>query len=196
METQTVDHRPVRHRKPLSETSAWVNQQASVATTSSRLDAQSIPHHPSHNLQGNLQILHHPSLVPMAQDKRISAVSGSDRNTNRDSQASASSTQSKPRRKTHVGPWHLGKTVGQGATGRVRKARHVFTGQDVAVKIISKKAAALAQSQSLAMMEPLPSSLGHRGTPVGIAREVVVMKLIEHPNVVRLYDVWENRGEL
>lgn len=29
-----------------------------------------------------------------------------------------------------------------------------------------------------------------------IEREVVIMKLIEHPNVMSLYDVWENRGEL
>lgn len=32
--------------------------------------------------------------------------------------------------------------------------------------------------------------------PCGIEREVVIMKLIEHPNVISLYDVWENRGEL
>lgn len=32
--------------------------------------------------------------------------------------------------------------------------------------------------------------------PSGIEREVVIMKLIEHPNVISLYDVWENRGEL
>lgn len=196
MESQTTDHRPIRHRKPLSETTAWVNQHAAIPLPPSQPEIPSIPHHPSLKPQGNLQILQHPSLVPFAQDKRIPAVSGSDRNTNRDSQASASSTQSKPRRKTHVGPWQLGKTVGQGATGRVRKARHVLTGQDAAVKIIGKKAAALAQSHSLAMMETLPNTTGRRETPVGIEREVVIMKLIEHPNVIRLYDVWENRGEL
>lgn len=34
------------------------------------------------------------------------------------------------------------------------------------------------------------------GLPYGIEREVVIMKLIEHPNIMRLYDVWENKGEL
>ena len=196
MERQTSNHRPVRHRKPLSETTAWVNQQVAASISTSQTQIPSIPHHPSLKPQGNVQILQNPSLTQPAQDKRISAVSGSDRNTNRDSQVSASSTQSKPRRKTHVGPWHLGKTVGQGATGRVRKARHVITGQDAAVKIISKKAAVLAHSHSLAMMESLPSTTGKRETPVAIEREVVIMKLIEHPHVIRLYDVWENRGEL
>lgn len=35
-----------------------------------------------------------------------------------------------------------------------------------------------------------------RGIPLGIEREVVIMKLIEHPHIISLYDVWENRGEL
>ena len=34
------------------------------------------------------------------------------------------------------------------------------------------------------------------GLPYGIEREVVIMKLIEHPNIMKLYDVWENKGEL
>lgn len=37
---------------------------------------------------------------------------------------------------------------------------------------------------------------GLRTIPFGIEREVVIMKLIEHPNIVNLYDIWENRGEL
>ena len=31
---------------------------------------------------------------------------------------------------------------------------------------------------------------------LGIEREIVIMKLIEHPNVLRLYDVWETGSEL
>ena len=30
----------------------------------------------------------------------------------------------------------------------------------------------------------------------GIEREIVIMKLIEHPNIMRLYDVWETSTEL
>ena len=37
---------------------------------------------------------------------------------------------------------------------------------------------------------------GETGLSYSIEREVVIMKLIEHPNVMSLYDVWENRGEL
>jgi serine/threonine protein kinase len=31
---------------------------------------------------------------------------------------------------------------------------------------------------------------------LGIEREIVIMKLIEHPNVMRLYDVWETVTDL
>ena len=30
----------------------------------------------------------------------------------------------------------------------------------------------------------------------GIEREIVIMKLIDHPNVMNLFDVWETNGEL
>lgn len=93
-----------------------------------------------------------------------------------------------------MGPWNLGPTIGKGATGRVRKAKHALTGQFAAVKIVSKRSAALVQSTSLAGLDTMAN--GKNRMPFGIEREVVIMKLIEHPNVMNLYDVWENRGEL
>ncbi|KAI9044923.1 serine/threonine-protein kinase [Aspergillus affinis] len=120
--------------------------------------------------------------------------------SNRNSTLSAHSLLSnKGKRKTHVGPWQLGRTLGRGSTGRVRLAKHALTGQTAAIKIVSKKSAAMAQSESIAAMD---KNIGHfscataRPMPSGIEREVVIMKLIEHPNVISLYDVWENRGEL
>lgn len=75
-----------------------------------------------------------------------------------------------------------------------------MTGQAAAIKIVSKKSAALVQSASVAQMDKDASmpitAAGFRMMPFGIEREVVIMKLIEHPNVINLYDVWENRGEL
>jgi hypothetical protein len=31
---------------------------------------------------------------------------------------------------------------------------------------------------------------------LGIEREIVIMKLIDHPNVLSLYDVWETAHDL
>lgn len=162
-----------------------------------------LPHHESLRPEGNLSMRDRPGPAVPAENKRISAITGETQqsDSNRNSAISTTSTISaKTRRKTHVGPWQLGRTLGKGATGRVRLAKHAMTGQAAAIKIVSKKSAALVQSASMAQMDkdvstPTTSS-GYRMMPFGIEREVVIMKLIEHPNVINLYDVWENRGEL
>lgn len=93
----------------------------------------------------------------------------------------ASMSHSHPQK---IGPWKLGKTLGRGATGRVLLGVHQTTGQKAAVKVVSK------------------SELGEehgakaRGLPYGIEREIIIMKLLTHPNVLRLYDVWETSKAL
>ncbi|KAM5439554.1 serine/threonine-protein kinase gin4 [Microsporum ferrugineum] len=135
------------------------------------------------------------------ENKRISAVIEAQPNSNRNSTISTASTAStKSRRKTHIGPWQLGRTLGKGSTGRVRLAKHAVTGQSAAIKIVSKRFAAMVQSQSIMAMDKITKIPGisnePRAIPCGIEREVVIMKLIQHPNVIGLFDVWENRGEL
>ena len=200
---------PQRKRHPLSDATGRLNSQP--VSSQSRISAQEyslpinssepppIPHHSSLHPGGTLQ---NPNVSSSPQskieDKRISAVSSEEaRTSNRLSQISQTSTNAsgKGRRKTHVGPWRLGKTVGKGASGRVRKARHATTGQDVAIKIVSKKSAEAQRSQSLAFIDPKIGP-GKRWIPFGIEREVVIMKMIEHPNIIKLFDIWENRGEL
>ena len=193
-----------KRRRALGDATNWVNNHSITPpppSDSYKSSPPGIPHHGSLAPGGNLQIRNNPiSPPPKAEDKRISAISSGDKsNSNRDSQISNTSTNAsgKTRRKTHVGPWRLGKTIGKGATGRVRKARHALTGQDAAIKIVSKKSAAdMLRTTSLAAMDVLVAKEGTRVIPFGIEREVVIMKLIEHPNIISLYDVWENRGEL
>lgn len=191
-----------RRRHPLGDATSRINNQSSAPYGSDPYDPSvpTIPHHGSLAPGGILQIRNKPSSqVLQAEDKRISAISSEDnRHSNRDSQISNTSTNAsgKSRRKTHVGPWRLGKTIGKGSSGRVRKARHAITGQDAAIKIVSKKSAEMLRSTSLAVMDTMVQKGGKRMIPFGIEREVVIMKLIEHPNIISLYDVWENRGEL
>lgn len=159
-----------------------------------------MPHHVSLRQEGNLSARDRlPAPQATSCDDRHSKPTEERPADKRDSQISTTSTNSKSKRKTHVGPWQLGRTLGKGATGRVRLAKHSVTGQTAAVKIVSKKSAALVQSTSMARMDNDSLSMnahGLRTMPFGIEREVVIMKLIEHPNVINLYDIWENRGEL
>lgn len=209
MDSYASRNRSHRHRQPLIETTNWVNAQTSTPPqppppASPSSPPSSIPHHESLKPGGTLQTRNNPPASPplAVVNKRVSAISEEEkRNANRDSQISTASTNTSGisrRRKTHVGPWQLGKTIGKGSSGRVRKARHALTGQDAAIKIVSKTMAEQLRTSSLAHMEKLltAGNKGKRMIPFGIEREVVIMKLIEHPNIISLYDVWENRGEL
>ncbi len=80
-------------------------------------------------------------------------------------------------------------------------ARHAITGQPAAIKIVQKKNAQLSQAGSLAALDQKDAALngqgdGARKMPFGIEREVAIMKLIEHPHIMKLYDIWENRTEM
>ncbi|CAB3398949.1 unnamed protein product [Caenorhabditis bovis] len=77
----------------------------------------------------------------------------------------------------HVGKYKLLKTIGKGNFAKVKLAKHIITGQEVAIKIIDK--AALN-----------PSSLQK------LFREVKIMKQLDHPNIVKLYQVMETEQTL
>jgi serine/threonine protein kinase len=113
----------------------------------------------------------------------------------------SSSASSIRARKTHIGPWQLGKTLGKGSSARVRQARHRDTHELAAVKIVAKQTAHLTQAGSLAKLDKIENGQpvtanGVRRIPLAIEREVAIMKLIEHPNIVKMYDIWENRSEM
>lgn len=78
--------------------------------------------------------------------------------------------------------------------------RHTVTGQFGAAKIISKAIAEKGFSaQSLMHLiesakKDMPAD--SKVIPFGLEREIAIMMLMEHKNIVRLYDVWENRNEL
>lgn len=88
----------------------------------------------------------------------------------------------------NVGPWKLGRTLGRGATGQVLLGTHGETGQKAAVKVVSKA--------DLVEDEASKKLVESGGLPYGIEREVIIMKLLTHPNVLSLYDVWETSRAL
>lgn len=83
-------------------------------------------------------------------------------------------------------------TFNFGQTGRVRIARHSKTGQYAAIKIISKST--LPPLMSQVSLNKLADVTEH--AQLSVEREIVVMKLINHPNIMKLYDVWETSSDL
>ncbi|WEW56734.1 serine/threonine-protein kinase gin4 [Emydomyces testavorans] len=198
MEKATTKDLSRSKRQPLRDANNRINiappsaRQSHYEPITSSFEKQMKPSDPISSSNGS----NSPATVP--ENKRVSVVIDHHSDSKRNSAVSTTSTNSgRSRRKTHIGPWQLGRTLGKGATSRVRLAKHAVTGQSAAIKIVSKQSAVMAQSDSIAAMDKsIDSAPGSRAIPSGIEREVVIMKLIEHPNVISLYDVWENRGEL
>jgi len=79
--------------------------------------------------------------------------------------------------RSYVGPYRMDKTLGKGQTGLVKLGVHCVAGKKVAIKIINR--------------EKLSESVLQK-----VEREIAIMKLIEHPHVLGLYDVYENKKYL
>ncbi|XP_063059225.1 serine/threonine-protein kinase MARK2 isoform X2 [Engraulis encrasicolus] len=77
----------------------------------------------------------------------------------------------------HVGQYRLIKTIGKGNFAKVKLARHEPTGKEVAVKIIDK-----TQLNSSSLQK--------------LFREVRIMKQLNHPNIVKLFEVIETERTL
>jgi serine/threonine-protein kinase HSL1, negative regulator of Swe1 kinase len=149
-----------------------------------------------------------PSSIPVPVHPHLSAITQDSHQTSNSRRASQHSqdfpTAFKRREpKTIIGPWELGKTLGQGSSARVRLGRHRVNQQLVAVKIVSKSTAHLNQASSLANLDSYDhrksitgADGGIRRMPLAIEREVAVLKLIQHPNIIQLLDIWENRQEM
>lgn len=73
-----------------------------------------------------------------------------------------------------IGPYKLGKTIGTGRFSRVKVAKNTETGELVAVKIIRNDV--LEQNPSL---------------KTKMRREISILKVLSHPNLISLIDVYE-----
>ncbi|CAM1309911.1 MARK1 (predicted) [Pycnogonum litorale] len=77
----------------------------------------------------------------------------------------------------HIGRYRLLKTIGKGNFAKVKLAKHLPTGKEVAIKIIDKT-----------QLNP--------GSLQKLFREVKIMKILDHPNIVKLYQVIQTEKTL
>ncbi|KAI8335534.1 kinase-like domain-containing protein [Chlamydoabsidia padenii] len=97
-------------------------------------------------------------------------------------QKQSSSPSTKPslrpinsRQKKDIGEYWLGKTIGRGASGRVKLGIHKHTGEKVAIKMIARS--------------HLVSSIT---TAKAVQRELAVLQLLHHPHLVELKQVLQD----
>ncbi|XP_057749580.1 CBL-interacting serine/threonine-protein kinase 23-like isoform X2 [Arachis stenosperma] len=80
--------------------------------------------------------------------------------------------------RTRVGKYELGRTLGEGNFAKVKFAKNTITGDNVAIKILDKE-----------------KVLKHKMINQ-IKREISTMKLIRHPNVIRMYEVMASKTKI
>jgi len=95
-----------------------------------------------------------------------------------------------PEDPSYIGQWIIGECVGKGASGRVRIAKHRRTGQLAAIKILPFHPVVNPRT-SLATQKNK-----YERQRFSIDREIIMMKLMNHPNILRIYDVFEGDKEL
>ncbi|PNX89368.1 CBL-interacting protein kinase 2-like protein, partial [Trifolium pratense] len=74
--------------------------------------------------------------------------------------------------------YELGRLLGQGTFAKVYHARNLVTGMNVAIKVVDKE-----KVLKVGMVEQ-------------IKREISVMRLVRHPNVVELYEVMATKTKI
>lgn len=86
-------------------------------------------------------------------------------------------TKDKPKNKK-IGDYIIGKSIGKGTFGKVKKGVHIKTNEKVAIKILEKD-----KIQDVADVER-------------VAREIHILKIVRHPNVIQMYEIIETKKQL
>ncbi|KAM8915307.1 MAP/microtubule affinity-regulating kinase 3a isoform 15-T17 [Spinachia spinachia] len=124
----------------------------------------------SRNMTGSRAARRHRSL-------HTSHSNGRQEVSTRSARIGVRSRGSEEAQQPHVGNYRLLKTIGKGNFAKVKLARHILTGREVAIKIIDKT-------------QLNPNSLQK------LFREVRIMKILNHPNIVKLFEVIETERTL
>ncbi|XP_077211123.1 CBL-interacting serine/threonine-protein kinase 24-like isoform X2 [Tasmannia lanceolata] len=77
-----------------------------------------------------------------------------------------------------VGKYEVGRTIGEGTFAKVKFAQNTETAETVAIKILSKS-----------------TILKHKMVDQ-IKREISIMKIVRHPNIVRLHEVLASQAKI
>eukprot|EP01125_Pyxidicula_operculata_P003308 TRINITY_DN138_c0_g1_i1.p1 TRINITY_DN138_c0_g1~~TRINITY_DN138_c0_g1_i1.p1 ORF type:complete len:399 (-),score=75.67 TRINITY_DN138_c0_g1_i1:79-1275(-) len=88
------------------------------------------------------------------------------------------STASPAKRGEYAGPYRLLETLGKGGLATVKIGVDFSSGKKVAVKIIDKE------------------KLQNPREQVSMMREITIMKLLKHPNILKLYDVYDTPDKM
>ena len=82
------------------------------------------------------------------------------------------------KRKKKKGNYILGETIGQGAFAKVKLAKHIFTGEKVAIKILNKE------------------KINKNSDIKKFKKEINILQKLKHKNIIQLYEIMETKKSL
>ncbi|XP_039039131.1 CBL-interacting serine/threonine-protein kinase 24-like isoform X2 [Hibiscus syriacus] len=82
------------------------------------------------------------------------------------------------KRTKKLGKYEIGRTIGEGTFAKVKFAKNTDTGESVAIKVLAK------------------TTILKHGMVDQIKREISIMKIVKHPNIVRLHEVLASRTKI
>jgi len=118
-----------------------------------------------------------PTLQPVPESLPADHVSSSAKKSAQTKGSESSARRVRTGEEPHIGKYRLLKTIGKGNFAKVKLAKHIPTGKEVAIKIIDKT-----------QLNP--------GSLQKLFREVRIMKTLDHPNIVKLFQVIETEKTL
>ena len=104
-----------------------------------------------------------------------------------------------PATRTRVGRYEIGKTLGEGSFAKVKYARNSDTGDSVAIKVLDRdhvlrhkmvEQVCFLYFLLFRFFLLIFLNIFVNGGFVQIKREISTMKLIKHPNVVTIFEVF------
>ncbi|GAB6021849.1 Serine/threonine-protein kinase par-1 [Chamberlinius hualienensis] len=117
------------------------------------------------------------SVVQAQQQPPISSTTTVQQQPSQPQPRGVSSSRIRTTDEPHIGKYRLLKTIGKGNFAKVKLAKHLPTSKEVAIKIIDKT-----------QLNP--------GSLQKLFREVRIMKILDHPNIVKLFQVIETEKTL
>ncbi|KAJ5752631.1 hypothetical protein N7520_009548 [Penicillium odoratum] len=116
----------------------------------------------------------------------MTSTATADRAADSSQNATGPVVPTQPRRRTTIttptGQWALGKTIGAGSMGKVKLAKNMETGEQVAVKIVPR----LSTEEHRNGRE---SERADRSKEIRTAREAAIVSLVSHPYICGMRDV-------
>lgn len=109
--------------------------------------------------------------------RTLSPSANSDMRRSWTENSAVSSIPSIPEDGQTIDNYSLGRTVGKGNFAKVKLATHILTGVEVAIKIVDK-------------------SCLNESSIAKLLREVRIMKIMDHPNIVKLYEVIDTESTM